>query len=80
MGVNSTAIGYHEQTAVYINEPSLYKLIYRSTATHVDAFTYGVCSEVLPSIRKTGSYMTKEKAIKQLGLIAEIRMISNNCN
>ncbi|MFM7980668.1 MAG: hypothetical protein ACKPKO_15250, partial [Candidatus Fonsibacter sp.] len=34
-----------------------------------ETFTDWVCSEVLPSIRKTGSYMTKEQAIKRWKLI-----------
>ncbi|MFM7982380.1 MAG: Bro-N domain-containing protein, partial [Candidatus Fonsibacter sp.] len=48
-------IGYHERTAVYINEPSLYKLLFISKKKEAKAFTDWVCSEVLPSTRQTGS-------------------------
>ena len=61
MGVNSTPIGYHEQTAVYINEPSLYKLIFNSEMKKARSFTNWACSEVLQSLCRTGSYMTKNK-------------------
>ncbi|MFM7978275.1 MAG: Bro-N domain-containing protein, partial [Candidatus Fonsibacter sp.] len=56
---------YNARHAIYINEPSLYKLIFSSKMKEAKAFTKWVCSEVLPSIRKTGSYMTKEQAIKK---------------
>lgn len=39
-----------------ISEPGLYKLIFRSTKPDAKAFTKWVTSEVLPAIRKTGSY------------------------
>ena len=69
MGINSIPIGYHERTAVYINEPGLYKLIFSSKMKEAKTFTDWVCSEVLPSIRQTGSFMTKEQAIKRWKLI-----------
>lgn len=39
-----------------INEPAIYKLAFRSNSGKADKFTNWVASEVLPSIRKTGSY------------------------
>ncbi|MFM7980487.1 MAG: Bro-N domain-containing protein, partial [Candidatus Fonsibacter sp.] len=54
---------------MFINEPGLYKLIFQSKAANAEAFTDWECSEVLPAIRKTGSYMTKEQAIKKWKLI-----------
>ena len=41
---------------VYINESGLYSLILRSERPEAKHFNKWVCSEVLPSIRKRGSY------------------------
>ena len=46
---------------MYINEAGMCKLIFRSKNKQAEAFTEWVCSEVLPSIRKYGAYITKEK-------------------
>ena len=40
----------------FINEAGLYKLILRSKLPAAEEFSDWVCEEVLPSIRKTGSY------------------------
>lgn len=42
-----------------INESGLYKLAFTSRKPEAEKFTDWVTSEVLPSIRKTGSYLTK---------------------
>ena len=41
-----------------VNEPGLYKLIFKSRKTEAKKFTRWVTHEVLPSIRKTGHYET----------------------
>lgn len=41
---------------IFINEPAVYKLAFRSNKPEADKFTNWVASEVLPSIRKTGAY------------------------
>ena len=45
-----------EQEVTFINEPNLYRLIFRSNKPQAQAFADWVYEEVLPSIRKTGSY------------------------
>lgn len=45
-----------EQNVVIINESGLYALIFGSTLESAKRFKHWVTSEVLPSIRKTGSY------------------------
>jgi prophage antirepressor-like protein len=45
-----------------VNESGLYSLILKSRKPEAKAFKKWVTSEVLPSIRKTGMYMTKEAA------------------
>lgn len=45
-----------QQIAKFINEPNLYRLIFRSNKPQAQAFADWVYNEVLPSIRKTGSF------------------------
>lgn len=45
---------------ILINEPALYELTFRSKMSNARAFTNKVTHEILPTIRKTGAYMTKE--------------------
>lgn len=45
-----------EQETSLINEPNLYRLIFRSNKPQAQAFADWVYEEVLPSIRKTGGY------------------------
>lgn len=44
------------QQLVYINEKNLYKVIMRSDKPQAEPFQDWVCGEVLPSIRKHGTY------------------------
>lgn len=50
-----------KQNMVYIKEPALYKIAFRSNKKEADDFTNWVASEVLPSIRKTGQYTPPER-------------------
>ena len=50
-----------EQQATFINESNLYKLVFTSRKKEAEAFADWVTSEVLPSIRKTGSYSIKQE-------------------
>lgn len=68
MGDFKSPIGYRDRMSVYINESGLYCLIFGSKKQEAKMFKKWVCSEILPSIRKYGSYMTKELAIKQWNL------------
>lgn len=49
------------QNANFINESNLYKVIFQSRKPNAEKFTDWVTSEVLPTIRKHGAYMTPEK-------------------
>ena len=51
-----------KQSAVVINWSGLYSLILSSKMPNAKKFKHWVTSEVLPSIRKHGAYMTDEKA------------------
>ena len=50
----------------FINESNLYKLIFKSRKPQAEEFTDWVTSEVLPSIRKHGAYMTNDTLEKAL--------------
>lgn len=48
--------GFVARNLVFISEPAVYKLAFRSNKPEADAFTNWVASEVLPAIRKTGKF------------------------
>lgn len=48
--------GGGSQTLTVVNEAGLYKLAFRSNKPEADRFVNWVASDVLPSIRRTGSY------------------------
>lgn len=54
------------QLANFINEPNLYKLVFQSRKSEAEKFADWVTSEVLPTIRKHGAYMTSEVIEKTL--------------
>lgn len=54
------------QQLVYINEKNLYKVIMRSDKPQAEPFQDWVCGEVLPSIRKSGSYSVQSLSRKEL--------------
>ncbi|MBD5417340.1 MAG: hypothetical protein HDR50_06715 [Desulfovibrio sp.] len=58
--------GFPTRDLVFISEPAVYKLAFRSNKPEADAFTNWVASEVLPAIRKGGEYkaMPQQKAIE----------------
>ena len=47
------------QQLTYVNEPNLYRVIFRSNKAEARQFQDWVFNEVLPTIRKTGSYNSK---------------------
>jgi len=53
---NSGTYKRGEAKTLFISEAGLYRLIFKSRLKEAQAFCDWVCSEVLPSIRKTGSY------------------------
>jgi prophage antirepressor-like protein len=60
-GVSKTlTLSNNEKNQVFINESGLYSLILRSKLESSRAFKKWVTSEVLPSIRKTGTYVHHE--------------------
>jgi prophage antirepressor-like protein len=72
-GVNSipTLTNGGTQNLTYINEGNLYKAIFQSRKPEAEAFQDWVTDEVLPSIRKTGSYNMPKTFAQALRLAAE---------
>jgi len=54
-----------KQELLFINEPNLYRVIFRSNKQEAKNFQDWVFNDVLPSIRKHGTY-TNEKAYSKL--------------
>ena len=50
------------QQTYFISEPNFYKCIFQSRKKEAEAFQDWVCSEVLPSIRKSGGYMVAKES------------------
>lgn len=48
------------QSTLFVNEPNLYKVIMGSRKPEAQEFQKWICFEVIPSIRKTGSYNVNE--------------------
>lgn len=58
-----------KQQATFINEPNLYRVIFRSNKPEAEKFQNWVFEEVLPSIRKTGNYSQKTNAHQRQALV-----------
>lgn len=58
------------QSMSYINEGDLYRLIMKSKLPSAEKFESWVMDEVLPTIRKTGSYQKPLTTVEQIQIIA----------
>lgn len=63
-----------KQDLTIINESGLYALIFGSKLESAKRFKHWVTSEVLPSIRKTGSYQTAQPQGKELLALAVLEV------
>jgi prophage antirepressor-like protein len=71
------SIGRSQQTAV-ANEPNLYRLIFRSDKEEAKAFQDWVYKDVLPAIRKTGSYsIPQQQAPRTISDAVRLRALMN---
>jgi len=64
------------QLASFVNESGLYALIMGSTKPEAKRFKRWITSEVLPSIRKTGSYTSKPEQPKALDYVAPAKQFA----
>ena len=65
------------RTMVIVNESGLYCLILKSKLPSAKKFKHWVTSEVLPSIRKHGAYMTAETLYKTMSEPRELAKLLN---
>lgn len=66
------------QKLKFINEPNLYRIIFRSNKKEALSFQNWVFSEVLPSIRKTGSYSARQTAYEELNRLCMLEKVSKD--
>lgn len=66
------------QKLKFINEPNLYRIIFRSNKKEALNFQNWVFSEVLPSIRKTGSYSARQIAYEELNRLCMQEKVSKD--
>lgn len=71
---NVTPTNGGEQELTFINEPNLYRVIFRSSKPEAKTFQDWVFNEVLPTIRKTGHYELPDAA--QTLLLSEQQTLS----
>ena len=64
------------QKLKFINEPNLYRIIFRSNKPQALSFQDWVFAEVLPSIRKTGSYVARQTAYEELNRLCMQEKVS----
>ena len=63
-----------------VNEPGMYKLIFKSNKPEAKEFTRWVTHEVLPSIRKSGIYMTDKAADAYLNNPEVFKAMAERCS
>ncbi|MEB3766374.1 Bro-N domain-containing protein [Acinetobacter sp. MD2] len=66
------------QKLTFITEENLYRVIFRSNKPEALNFQNWVFSEVLPSIRKTGSYAARQTAFDELNRLCMQEKVSKD--
>lgn len=66
------------QKVKYIPESDVYRLVMRSKLPQAEQFQDWVCDEVLPSIRKTGGYMSAKETDTPEMIMARAVLIAND--
>ena len=64
------------QKAVFISESDLYRLIFRSKLPSAERFTDWVTTEVLPSIRQHGGYLSGQETLSPEELMARALQVA----
>ena len=64
------------QKLTFISEENLYRIVFRSTKPEALNFQNWVFAEVLPSIRKTGSYSARQTAYEELNRLCMQEKVS----
>lgn len=75
--INLTDSLGREQQVLFVNEQNLYRVIMRSDKPQAEAFQDWVCGEVLPSIRKKGSYGNYDHLMAKLDFLERYLNVTN---
>ena len=67
-----------KQTATFINESNLYKVIFQSRKPSAERFTDWVTDEVIPSIRKNGGYIANQEQMTPEQIVANALIVAQN--
>ena len=66
------------QDITFITESNLYKVIFQSRKSEAEKFSDWVTSEVLPSIRKNGGYISGQETMTDDELMAKALLVAQN--
>lgn len=66
------------QTLTFISEENLYRIVFRSNKPEALNFQNWVFAEVLPTIRKTGSYSARQTAFEELNRLCLQEKVSKD--
>lgn len=77
-GVSEILTPGGKQSVPIINESGLYSLVLSSKLPSAKRFKHWITGEVLPSIRKTGSYTTKTKEIAEANASKRLHIMEMN--
>jgi prophage antirepressor-like protein len=66
------------QFITFISEENLYRIVFRSTKPEALNFQNWVFAEVLPTIRKTGSYSARQTAYEELNRLCMLEKVSKD--
>ena len=65
-GLSDSPLDYNNRNTIYIDQSGLYSLILRSEKPEAKIFKKWITSELLPTIRSTGSYIIPKTINKQI--------------
>lgn len=66
------------QQATFINESNFYKVVFQSRKPQAEEFTDWVTEEILPSIRRTGSYVDTSNLSPELQMFKQVLVVMAN--
>lgn len=74
--MNCTPLGHNDGKAIYVNEPGIYTLVLGSKKKEARDFKRWVTREVLPALRRHGSYRLRDQANDDStkSAVAELRL------
>lgn len=71
-----STLGGHQEVLI-VSEPGLYSLVLKSRKPEAKLFKRWITHEVIPSIRKTGSYSAQPKSSAEMFLMVAEQMVAN---